>query len=91
MYTDNNGVSYETQEDRYPPCPHSSDKEQEPERIEVCPKCGSREFQSVDGPLFVNDTRIEVCIQCDKCNHRWYEYYELVETIDGDKGNERRG
>lgn len=83
----NDGVLVESQEDRFPLGFHSPDEEKpkkkkKVERLKACPKCGCTDFDSPEGPLFTSDTRIEVPVECSKCGHTWFEYYELSEVVD---------
>lgn len=86
MYTDHNGVSYETQEDRFPGGFHSPDEKEprkkKPQLWDKCPACGNGSFASQE-PVFKTARLIELPIECKRCGHRWFEHYKLVETIDG--------
>ena len=62
--------------------PGEDNKPKKVERFKACPKCGCTEFDSPEGPLFSSDTRIEVPVECSKCGHTWFEYYELSEVVD---------
>lgn len=92
MYTDHNGVSYETQEDRYPQGFHSSGEDKTTDCYDRCPKCSSDNTVLDSGPDFISSTEITVTMICLDCDAEWLAVYDIkrkrVEFVDADYEDE---
>ena len=49
---------------------------------EKCSRCGSKDIQVSEPPIFEHDTELSVGMQCQDCGHKWTEYFDLVKVVE---------
>ena len=54
------------------------------ESPDKCSKCGSEDSQCIEPPFFEYDSRLHVGMQCQDCGHKWHEYFDLTEIVEGE-------